>query len=188
VVVGPAPNTNNGENQMTTLTKIDISALRKADSLCVHLSRDYTIARAIKRNPKTETNPFASDVEHIVNANIRLATMRGEAELAAGQVKCFSMSNLYPSQRHPATLILRTLREGDEITFRFAADAHSNCYIAAAGLHADTLYLDVLRKGKTIAYWELETSVCPDNSVRMCKGVPSSERYETSAVEARKAA
>lgn len=168
------------------LTKADVNALRKADSLCVHLSRDYTCARAIKRNPKTEANPFAQDLEHLVTCSIELDGIRGREEIASGRAKCAELIWLYPSQLHTATLILHTLREGDEITFKFAPDYHTNGYISAAGLHADTLCLDVRRKGKTIARWELQSCVCPDNSARMCRGIPNSEHYESDAAEARK--
>jgi hypothetical protein len=173
---------------MTALTKMDVNALRKADSLCVHLSKDYTAARAIKRNTPTEAEPFAHDLEHLIPCTIELGTGRGREELESGRAKCFAMLWLFPTQLHTAALVLRTLREGDEITFRFVADYHTNGYIAAAGLHADALCMDVRRQGKTIARWELETSTCPDNSSRMCKGIPDSDSYQSTADTARRVA
>ncbi len=169
------------------LTKSDIIALRTADSLCVHLGKDYTVARAIKRNPKTEAKPFAQDTDHMVNCEISLNGSRGQDELKSGRVKCFALINLYHSQKHTATLILHTLRENDEITFRFYPDAHTNGYVAMSGLHADCLYMDVRRQGKTIGHWELQSSICPTNSARMVNGVPDSESYRNDAVSARKA-
>jgi hypothetical protein len=170
------------------LTKADVKALRNADSLCVHLSRDYTAVRAIKRKRYGDADPFATDQEHIVSASVALRGFRGRDGLADGRVKCFAMINLYPSQKHNATLILHTLREGDQIAFQFSPDGHTNGYLSAAGLHGDALYMRVLRQGKFIAEWEMATSFCPSNSARMICGVPNSAHYEQDAAEARKVA
>jgi hypothetical protein len=80
------------------------------------------------------------------------------------------------------------LRADDEITFRFYPDAHTNGYVAMGGLHADALYLDVRREGKVIARWELDISITPANSARMCRGVPNAESYARDASEARQVA
>ncbi len=167
---------------MTALTRTDLIALRKADSLCVHLGKN-TMVRAIKRADCGE--PFARDLEHIIPAEVGFENIRGRDNAAA---ECFAMVNLYPSQKHSAVLILRTLREGDELTFSFYPDAHSNGYMAAAGLHGDALMLHVRRDGKQIAHWELCSSCCPSNSARMVRNVPDTESYHNSAIEARKVA
>jgi hypothetical protein len=82
--------------------------------------------------------------------------------------------------------ILKSLRAGDEIAFLFWPDAHSNGYVAAAGLHADLLQLSVYRKGKRIATWNVTTSLCADNSARMCRGVPVSANYQRAAADRRR--
>ena len=170
------------------LTKMDIAALKHADCLCVHITKDGTIVRAIKRNPRTEKQPFATDLEHVIPATVGLEGLRGRDELAAGRVTAFASVNLYPTQKHTACLILQTLRAGDELTFSFWPDAGTNGYVAAAGLHADCLYLHVRRNGKQIANWHLADSICPDNSARMVRGVPNSASYEKDAAEARRVA
>jgi hypothetical protein len=48
--------------------------------------------------------------------------------------------------------------------------------------------MDVKRQGKTVAHWELQTSICPDNSARMCRGIPDSDSYESTADTARRVA
>jgi hypothetical protein len=95
------------------------------------------------------------------------------------------MLGIYHKQQTGISSILKTLRVDDEITFRFHPDAHTNGYVAAAGLHADVLYLNVRRDGKTIARWEIDCTICPPNSARMCCGVPNSESYDRDASEAR---
>ncbi len=164
------------------LTKSDIKALRTADCLCVHLGKT-NVVRAIKRNPKTETNPFAVDVEHLVTADVGLDTLRGKEKLAAERVQCFAMINLYHSQKHTSALILRTLREGDEIAFRFYPDGYTNGYLAMAGLHGDCLHLYVRRQAKTVAVWDIAHSICPTNTARMVRGVPDSDHYARDAAE-----
>lgn len=170
------------------LTKLELAALRQCDALCVHLSKDFTAVRAIKRNPKTEKEPFAQDQEQLITADVGLETLRGREELESGRVKCFAHISLYPNQKHTSWLILQTLRVGDELTFNFYPDAHTNGYIAAAGLHGDALYLNVRRKGKTVARWSLAHSICPTNTARMVTGVPDSESYTRDAERVRKSA
>jgi hypothetical protein len=168
---------------VTTLTKTDIAALRKCDSIAVHLSQHSPEGkvRAIKRAKKSERDPFAQDVEHVVTANVKI---NGgwcddmQDKIKKGHAACFALVNLYHEQRTPESNVIHTLREGDEITFRFYPDAHSNGYVAQANLHADVLYLDVTRKGKRFT-WELDSGVCPDNSARMCHGLTSDSYRRT---------
>lgn len=162
------------------LTKTDIAALRKGDSIAVHLTKNSPEGwvRVIKRAPlKSDKNPFPQDVEHVIPAHVTINGSWGRTpeSILTGAAKCFALVNLYHSQRTPESNIVKTLRDGDEITFRFWPDAHSNGYVAQADLHADVLYLDVRRNGKTL-HWELDHGVCPNNSARMCQGFVS-EKY-----------
>jgi hypothetical protein len=175
---------------MTALTKFDVAAIRHADALSVHLSsrNPEGLVRAVKRHQRTEKDPYAQDVAHTIDAAVVLDTMRGQEELKNGQAQFFASVGLYHSQHCHASAVLRTLRAGDDISFRFYPDGHTNQYIAAAGLHGDLLKLQVRRNGKLIADWELTTSICPNNSARMCRGVPNSEHYARDAENARRAA
>jgi hypothetical protein len=172
------------------LTKLDIAALRRCDDICVHLGSRHPegLVRAIKRKGYGNTDPFATDIEHIVTAKVAIDTLRGRRAMEAGGVECFAMIGVYIPQHTGQSAILKTLRADDEITFRFYPDAHTNGYVAMGGLHADVLYLDVRRDGKTIARWQLAISICPANSARMCRGVPNSEHYSAEAESARKVA
>lgn len=172
------------------LTKTDIAAIRAANDLCIHLNRRHPngLVRLIKRK-SYNAKPFETDQEYTIEgATVAMATLRGKESIEQGNVECFAMVGLYHDQHSHASCILKTLRADDEIMFSFYPDAHTNGYVAMGGLHADTLYLRVRRDGKTIADWELQTSICPSNSARMCRGVPDSESYKKDAEEARKVA
>ena len=61
-----------------------------------------------------------------------------------------------------------TLRTGDVVSFYWYPDAHTSENLRAAGLHGDVLYVDITR-GKRSARYVAGTSMCPDNSARMCR-------------------
>lgn len=172
------------------LTKNDISAIRNATAICIHLGTRGNAAgtvRLIKRKPYN-AKPFETDQEYILEtARVKMETTLGQTALESGAAECFAMENIYHSQGAPVSSILKTLRVGDDITFSFWPDCHSNGYVAAAGLHADCLYLHVVRNGKRQT-WEFSNSICPANSARMCRGVPASRDYHNAADERRKIA
>lgn len=168
------------------LSKDDISAFRKANDMCVHLDKSGGRVRLIKRKPLWGAKPFETDTEYRVeNATVTLEGYRHRDALDNGAT-CFASVSFYHDQHTPESAIVRTLRAGDEITFTFHPDHHTNGYVAAVGLHADSLFLRVRRDGSTVANWEIETTICPSNSARMCRGVPDSETYAQDAAEARK--
>jgi hypothetical protein len=163
------------------LTKDDISAIRKANDICVHLGprNPEGLVRLIKRRAY-DAKPFETDQEYTLTAKVTLETMLGREALVSGSAECFAMAGIYHGQSSPVSSILWTLRIGDELTFGFYPDGESNTYVARAGLHADMLYLHVVRGGKRTT-WELCSSICPSNSARMCRGVPNSQFYDRDA-------
>lgn len=165
---------------MTALTKFDIAAIRKADAIVVHLSDTLNKVRLIKR--RDYNKPFSEDQEHVIPAEVTLHGYHGREALKNG-AKFVAHQSIYNRQMDKAASVLRQLRVGDEAVFEFYPDAHSNGYLAAAGLHADICNLKIRRKGKIVATFELAESVCPDNSARMCRGVPPSEGYLAAAKE-----
>jgi hypothetical protein len=171
------------------LTKTDIDAIRRADDLCIHLGtrNPNGFVRLIKRKPYN-AKPFETDQDYILeNAVVKVETTLGQRALESGAAEFFESVGLYHNQASPASSILKTLRAGDELTFSFYPDCHSNGYVAAAGLHADCLYLHVTRNGKRQS-WEIAQSICPNNSARMCRGVPNSSDYDRAAFERREVA
>lgn len=170
------------------LTKDDVTAFRRADDLCVHLDSKFSRVRLIKRKGYN-AKPFETDQEYVLeNASVVMEGFRAKQALESGAAKCFAMVRFYHDQHTPESAAVKTLRVGDELVFEFHPDHHTNGYIAVAGLHSDTMMLRVRRDGKTVANWELETSTCPSNSARMCRGVPDSDSYARDAAEAQKVA
>ena len=171
------------------LTKTDIAAIRAADDICIHLGKRNPsgLVRLIKRK-SYNAKPFETDQEYLLEGvKVAMETLLGKTALESGAAECFDMVGIYHSQNTPTSSILKTLRVGDELTFSFYPDCHSNGYVAAAGLHADCLYLHVTRNDKRQS-WELASQVCANNSARMCKGVPNSRDYDHAAEERRKLA
>lgn len=170
------------------LTKNDIHAIRRADAICVHLSprNPAGLVRLIKRKGY-DAKPFETDQEYVLEGvTVTFETSHGRRALEAGTADCFAMTSIYHNQHTPASGILRSLREGDSLTFSFYPDCHTNGYVAEAGLHADCLYLHVKRGEKHARQtWELESSIAPANSARMCRGVPKSDSYESDAARVR---
>lgn len=165
---------------MTALTKFDVAAIRKADAIVVHLSSSLNKVRLIKR--RDTSKPFSEDQEHVLPAEVTVYGYHGQNALTNGAQFCAHQS-IYHRQICKAATILRQLRVGDEPVFEFYPDANSNGYLAAAGLHADVCNLKIRRNGKIVAVFELTDSVCPDNSARMCRGVPATESYRAAAKE-----
>lgn len=69
--------------------------------------------------------------------------------------------------------IAQLIRVGDKLTLRFQADYHTNSLCDAAGLHADTLTLQVDRgewgQGGKRFHFYVEYRVTLDNSARMIR-------------------
>jgi hypothetical protein len=175
-------NGNHAENprktNMNALTKLDIAAFRKADTLCVHLHKNKPngLVRLIKNADRNVA--FDSNKEHVLECPVTLHGWHNRDAILDG-ANCFAHISFYHAQNTPASCIVNTLRVGDEISFEFYPDAHSNGNTTKAQLHADALYLIVRRDDGNKRYrWTMDVSICPDNSARMCHGVPSSEDYQ----------
>jgi hypothetical protein len=160
---------------MTSITKTDIAAIRSADTLCVHLNKTNStgLIRLIKGRDRAK--PFSEDQEYVLPCSVELHGYNHRTAIENG-AQCFAHVYLFHSQHTPVSCIMNTLRAGDEVTFVFYPDAHSNGYLAKAGLHGDALYMHV-RRGDKRYEWNLQTSTCPENSARMCRGVPPSQSY-----------
>jgi hypothetical protein len=161
------------------LTALDVAALRKCDSLYVWRRNDDSGVIANKRVERNAKDPFASDTaRHAIEAPVRL---KYDYRYDNSGANCSAHVSQYPTQKCHVSAIFATLRAGDGVAFEFYPDAHTNDYCAAAGLHADLLWMHVYRKGALLATWELGTSICPDNSARMCRGAIAPDFREKAA-------
>jgi len=148
------------------LTKDDITALRQADEIVVHIA-------------KTATNPNANKAEAIVSLVKKpssdgvFKTMKCErkigvdAYLPGWSRKAFACFLYVGGLQDGAIGALRQLiRPDDELVL--IARENGNNYERDAGLHHEELTATIYRNGKTIIdKLVLTCSVCPDNTARM---------------------
>lgn len=164
---------------MYTLTKLDIAAIRKADDLVVVLAEGKPAVTLTKKKRLNDPDPYAQDTRYSLDAPVTLDGWHRREETATA--RCFSYVTIFHNQHTHTSSVLNTLRVGDQISFRFWPDAHSNTNMARARLHGDVLYLDVYRNGHRHAEFEIDHTNCPDNSARMCRGVKNTESWEIEA-------
>jgi hypothetical protein len=147
------------------LTKEDISHLRVADDISVSYRPKETRVVVRKKNPKYGHAPFAErELEYVLP--VLVTDYSGKAS------RCFESVPLWRySTGSAAATAIDSLKVGDEVEFQFYPDHSTNAYAGNARLHVDALFLYVTRGKKRFEYL-LEVSVCPDNSARMCQGVP----------------
>lgn len=173
------------------LSKLDVAALRKMDSLSVYRDVAKNESRVTATKEPTyqerERDPFVQSVNYAIGApvNIRASDYslwREDAKNEATKnARAFALVHVYREQVTHAGSVLKLLRVGDEIGFEFRADSHANGYVARARLHADTLALLLFREGKLVAEFELDASTCEDNTARMVKNVPASKYWRKEA-------
>jgi hypothetical protein len=153
------------------LTKLDIAALRQCDYIVAWLDRNGVVGsrfEAVKRAQKTEKDPFATDQAHEIAAPIR--TVFDYRDENAVWSCCESVS-LYRSQACQGSSIINTLRAGDAIALQFYPDSHTTQALREVGFHGDAFNMLVYRNGKHVATFELRSTICQDNSARMCRKV-----------------
>jgi hypothetical protein len=180
---------------MYQLTAIDIAAMRKCDRFVVAFndhdaSRRQTCVTLTKEARKSASDPFAHDIDHsLVDCPVRIENSGAFAgDNAAAGVTAFALLYTYHNQRDHESSVLRQLKVGDRIAFRFYADCHTNGYVAAAGLHGDALFIDVERgedKARKLFTFELQNQVCPNNSARMVRGMCESDSYRRDGARCR---
>ena len=76
--------------------------------------------------------------------------------------------------------VLSSLKPGETLWPDFRPNYGTNGYAKEAGLHVDELWLVVTPKDGNLnkrRHYLVNVSVCPDNSARMCPGVPFSDSF-----------
>ncbi len=153
-----------------TLTAMDLKALRAANDISVHLNARFPDGRVIacKDNPQYGKDPFAErDIEYVVPIPVT------EDKKAQSNFASFGLYR-HGGFGHAASVI-DCLKVGDEVSFIFRADGGANQNNAPVGLHVDQLWLHAVRGGKKRLEFVVCTCICPENTARMCKGVPFTE-------------
>jgi hypothetical protein len=130
------------------LTKEDVSYLKRADDVYAINIDGQNYLRVIKRAPFGDAFGLDRRVDIPVGGN--------------GKNGWYHSAWEFP---------WASLRTGDEVRFYWYPDANRNEVLREAGLHADTLFVDITR-GKATHRYVAATQVCPDNSARMCRSEP----------------
>ena len=145
---------------MPAITAIELSALRKADSVCFDLiRRDGEVVsqiRAIKRVEPTAKDPYARDI----TLDIPVDWTGPRDAIAFEAVMSAKYNDAWQT-------IVKLLRVGDEITLVWVS-ANNNQYVTEAGLFNDELRMRVQR-GKTRLTFNVDHSICADNTARMIR-------------------
>ena len=173
------------------LDKIDIAALRKADRILFRHSGGKSTIEAIKDGVKTERDPFARDVDHIIPCDFRIEDYtEGLFRIShdarrAGRFEAFESVHRYAHTTGVFDTFAAFLRPGDEIRLEWMRDAGRTLALAETPLHADELRAHVSR-GETGRYmFHIDYRITDDSGARMVRVPWSSTRQaEALAVDA----
>lgn len=149
------------------ITKVELAALRKADTVCFDRywrdGDEFSKIRAIKDAKRTEADPYAEEITVSIFVE---STVRDYDASSSDRHTCFHMIHS-PQYSEEWMTIVGLLKAGDDLVLRWTA-GNSNGYLDEAGLHRDELALVVMR-GKRRMVFRIATSVCKDNTARMVR-------------------
>ena len=137
---------------MTTITKIEIAALRKADSVSFHNPPNgEAYICAIKRKEVTTANPFADDIRITVPCESRLRDYEGSFITSRATFTAFDMIHSAQGDDGWQT-IASLLRDGDALTLVWQRGAWSSPDLTDKGYVGDLLLLIVQRSDKRLTF------------------------------------
>lgn len=159
---------------MHTLTAQDLRIIRSANDLAVHLNELHPggLVRFI--------------LERVSGGDNKEYTLPIPVTLYSGEkvtTSNFALIGLYKYGWSSAYSAFALLKPGDNISLQFYPNALTNATMVKANLYGDGLYLHVTRGKKHFSFL-INTSVCPENSARMCQGQPYSETLQRWGKEA----
>lgn len=166
------------------LSKLDIAALRKADSVCFYLHEGQHYIRAIKEAGLDERarDPFAHDQDYRIEADGMVTDYSRDSVgdhylYSPGPVvSCFYMVHVAQFSPEFRTAV-GFLRPEDEPVIEWVRDNNSET-IRSAGLHVDECHLRIRRwkkgrdgvaKGPVMLRFMMGYTITPDNSARMVR-------------------
>ena len=157
------------------LDAVQLAALRKCDDVCFFHRVDKSYIRAIKRNPRTEADPFATEVAVDIPAATHWHDYAKDRAISypLPTFDGFEMVGNYSESTWRTTAGM--LRKGDCLALEWSKDAHSPV-VDESGLHVDTLHLIVTR-GKDRLRFLIDYAITPNNSARMIKNVRPAPEY-----------
>lgn len=149
------------------LTKLDVSALRKADAICfdhnVKAHNGASQIRAIKRREPTEADPYATDITHRINVESKVWSYQDDDHNLDSSV--YTAFDMFHHPRDHWLTVAAFVRPGDVLKLQWIR-GNSTPRLRDAGLVRDELYLTVVRGDKQSKFM-LDVQVGKDNSARM---------------------
>lgn len=168
------------DSSASTITKMDIAALKKAD----RVSFDHTSGKGVIRCTKRGKPPYGDETSVEISAVSSSVYVYGTDDNTPSKTdtaRCFTM--IYASSPILQTII-SLLKEGDRIMLDWRG-SDNNGYVKASRItnetesdsvgpwnigekiYHDKLYIVIIRKGKTKYTLYMDDSICPMNSARM---------------------
>jgi hypothetical protein len=161
---------NDTKQAATPIDAVQLAALRKCTDVVFSHFKGESSIRAIKRKRACAADPFAGDVEMTVACETRWNDYATDCGIS-WPVPSFRGFEMFGNYEDSAwRTIASLLKVGDVLTLEWSRDAASHETMRKLGLHGDRLRLLVVR-GKARLWFELATSICPDNTARMIRDV-----------------
>jgi hypothetical protein len=161
------------------LTRTDVTALRKADSVTFHYNalanvldngdrRSFVRAHKQVTLAERERDPFSSDRFHEIDLGPAGEQHRvqnyGDGDGPWTAFEMIHSAQVTETWRTAA----RSLKAGETIAMVWTRDNNSEL-TRAAGLHVDSLTIAVGVRGKPARHYHVHTSITLDNSARMIR-------------------
>ena len=120
------------------LSRLDVAALRKANTVSFHYTQGRAFIRATKRMEPSERDPFAPK-EVSVEIECASCLRSYDDDIKPNAYKAFDM--IHSAQLHEEWQTIAALaREGDEVTLHWQAGAWTSETLKDKGLVGDVLY------------------------------------------------
>ena len=140
------------------LTKTNILAMKRADSICFRTQNGISTIECIKE--KDDTNPYGSS--YTFKVEVQHKSIRGNDK---SNPTCFYHSAIYKWDFCPIRSMISSLKPDDIIKLVWYKDTDilENNYIS------DSLYIEIIRKDKIKYNLLITTQTGRDNRFRMIK-------------------
>jgi hypothetical protein len=170
--------------EIKPLDALQIAAMRKADVMCFHHRERQSYIRAVKRNAKTERNPFAEDVEIVIPCETRFVSYEKDESYfhPMPDFTAFEMEHCAQSSLDWQTTAA-FLKVGDVVTLKWCRGAMNTQGADDIGWCGDYLKLQIARGDKKFSFHVNQCFVPRHSSARMIRDVRA-RRVEVSLVEA----
>lgn len=171
--------------EITALTAEDVKAIQKADQVVLrHYKGETTIEASLDRRLSDEPRIYTAVEQRLYPDPSQGSAERTRFIPVHGSLASYERDSLRRGDEGDTGFwmtssaqyndvwrtIASLLRPGDDITVAFVGDAASNGYVKDAHLHADVVRLHVTRKGaQRPLVFEVDTSICADNTARMVR-------------------